>query len=278
MAVEMLSYIERNSPIHRLTGVTKLLSFILWSTAAMLTYDTRILFFLLMASIAVFVVSKVKWREISFVLIFILIFLLLNDVAIYLFSPQEGVKIYGTRHVLFNLPGDYDLTLEQLFYQLNITIKYLTVIPAALLFIVTTHPSEFASSLNRIGVSYRIAYSVALALRYIPDIQRDYRNIALSQQARGIDLSRKEKLTKRIKNALSIIIPLIFSSLDRIEVISNAMELRGFGKKKERTWYSARPFTKGDYIALGLVAAFFILSLIITFHDGTRFYNPFLKP
>lgn len=35
MAVEMLSYIERNSPIHRLTGVTKLLSFILWSTAAM---------------------------------------------------------------------------------------------------------------------------------------------------------------------------------------------------------------------------------------------------
>lgn len=275
MAVEMLSYMERNSPIHRLTGVTKLICFLLWSFAAMLTYDTRVLLFLLLASLAILKISKVKIKEISFVLIFILIFLLLNDIAIYVFSPQEGVKIYGSKHVLFNLPGNYDLTLEQLFYQFNITIKYLAVIPAALLFIVTTHPSEFASSLNRIGVSYRIAFSVALALRYIPDIQRDYRNIALAQQARGIDLSRKEKFFKRVKNAAAIIVPLIFSSLDRIEVISNAMELRGFGKKKKRTWYSARPFAKRDYIALILVGAFFILSLIITFYDGNRFYNPF---
>lgn len=275
MAVEMLSYMERNSLIHRLTGVTKLICFLLWSFAAMLTYDTRVLLFLLLASLAILKISKVKIKEISFVLIFILIFLLLNDIAIYVFSPQEGVKIYGSKHVLYNLPGNYDLTLEQLFYQFNITIKYLAVIPAALLFIVTTHPSEFASSLNRIGVSYRIAFSVALALRYIPDIQRDYRNIALAQQARGIDLSRKEKFFKRVKNAAAIIVPLIFSSLDRIEVISNAMELRGFGKKKKRTWYSARPFAKRDYIALILVGAFFILSLIITFYDGNRFYNPF---
>jgi len=275
MAVEMLSYMERNSLIHRLTGVTKLICFLLWSFAAMLTYDTRVLLFLLLASLAILKISQVKIKEISFVLIFILIFLLLNDIAIYVFSPQEGVKIYGSKHVLFNLPGHYDLTLEQLFYQFNITIKYLAVIPAALLFIVTTHPSEFASSLNRIGVSYRIAFSVALALRYIPDIQRDYRNIALAQQARGIDLSRKEKFFKRVKNAAAIIVPLIFSSLDRIEVISNAMELRGFGKKKKRTWYSARPFAKRDYIALILIGTFFILSLIITFYDGNRFYNPF---
>ncbi|OCA82221.1 hypothetical protein A8F94_20110 [Bacillus sp. FJAT-27225] len=276
MAVEMLAYIERRSPIHELTGVTKLLCFIMWSTAAMLTYDTRVLLFLLAASIYVFVLSKIKLKEVSFVLIFILIFLLINNIAIYLFSPQEGVKIYGTSHVLVEIVGRYNVTLEQLFYQFNITIKYFTVIPVAILFIVATHPSEFAASLNRIGVSYRISYSVALALRYIPDIQRDFRNIAISQQARGIDMSRKEKLSKRIKNTASIIVPLILSSLDRIEVISNAMELRGFGKNKKRTWYSARPFRKKDYAALILVIAILILSLIITFHDGGRFYNPFI--
>ncbi|MBS4178176.1 energy-coupling factor transporter transmembrane component T family protein [Lederbergia citrea] len=275
MAVEMLAYIKRNSPIHQLTGVTKLLCFIMWSTAAMLTYDTRILLLLLAASIAIFIVSQIKIREVSFVLIFILAFLLLNNIAIYLFSPQEGVKIYGTSHVLFEIAGRYNITLEQLFYQFNITIKYFTIIPAAILFIVTTHPSEFAASLNRIGVSYKISYSVALALRYIPDIQRDFRNIAISQQARGIDMSNKEKLPKRLKNAASIIVPLILSSLDRIEIISNAMELRGFGKNQKRTWYSARPFKRKDYIALVLVSTAFILTLLITFHDGNRFYNPF---
>lgn len=276
MAVEMLSYIERKSPIHQLTGVTKLICFILWSTAAMLTYDTRILVFLFVLSVWIFIVSKIKVSEISFVLIFILVFLFLNNIAIYVFSPQEGVKIYGTSHVLYEIVGRYNLTLEQIFYQTNITLKYFTVIPVALLFIVTTHPSEFAASLNKIGVSYRISYAVALALRYIPDVQRDFRNIALSQQARGIDMSKKEKLPKRIKNAASIIIPLILSSLDKIETISNAMELRGFGKHKKRTWYSARPFRKGDYLTLLLFGLILVVTLVVTFHDGDRFYNPFV--
>ncbi|MEW9053821.1 energy-coupling factor transporter transmembrane component T family protein [Cytobacillus gottheilii] len=276
MAVEMLSYIERNTPIHRLTGVTKLVCFILWSFAAMLTYDTRILLFLFVLGIAIFIVSKIKLREISFVLLFILVFLLLNNAAIYLFSPQEGVKIYGSSTVIADFFGRYNLTLEQLFYQFNITLKYFTVIPVALLFIVTTNPSEFAASLNKIGVSYRISYAVALALRYIPDVQRDYQSIALSQQARGIDMSKNEKLFKRLKNAASIIIPLILSSLDKIETISNAMELRGFGKNNKRTWYSARAFQTGDYLTLIVFTLILIVSLVVTFYDGSRFYNPFV--
>ncbi|MGE8206911.1 energy-coupling factor transporter transmembrane component T family protein [Heyndrickxia sp. NPDC080065] len=276
MAVEMLSYIKRTSPVHELSGVTKLLIFIMWSSAAMLTYDTRVLLFLLVLSITIFIVSKVQLREIAFVMLFIILFLILNNIAIYIFSPQEGVEIYGTSHVLVDLAGRYNITAEQLFYQFNITLKYFVVIPAALLFIVTTHPSEFAASLNKIGVNYKIAYAVSLALRYIPDIQRDFRNIAQSQQARGIDLSKKEKLFKRVKNAASIIIPLIFSSLDRIEVISNAMELRGFGKNKKRTWYSAKPFKRADYITILLGVCVLVVSLWITFHDGSRFYNPFL--
>lgn len=275
MAQELLSYIERKSPVHSLSGATKLIIFILYSTAAMLTYDTRVLLALLVISIVIFVMSKIRIREIGFILVFILAFLLLNNIAIYIFSPQEGVKIYGSSHVLFELAGRYNITWEQLFYQFNITLKYFVVIPAALLFVVTTHPSEFAASLNKICVNYKIAYSVSLALRYIPDIQRDFKTIAKAQQARGIDISKNENLWKRIKNISSIILPLIFSTLDRIEVISNAMELRRFGKKKKRTWYKEKPFRKADYIVL--ISGLFILvvSLLITFYDGSRFYNPF---
>src|SRR5699024_6189152 len=156
-----------------------------------------------------------------------------------------------------------------------ITLKYFVVIPPALLFIATTHPSEFSASLNRVGVNYKIAYSVSLAFRYIPDIQRDFRTIAQAQQARGIDLSSKEKLFTRIKNAVSIVLPLILSSLDRIDVISNAMELRGFGKNKRRTWYSAKQFKRIDYITMIVCLVILVISLIITFQGGTRFYNPF---
>ena len=54
------------------------------------------------------------------------------------------------------------------------------------------------------------------------------------------------------------------------------MELRAFGNKKKRTWYSARPFTKNDYIAIAFVAILFVISIAMTYINGSRFYNPFI--
>lgn len=275
MNSNMLSYSKLDSPIHNLTGATKLICFVLWTVASMITYDTRVLMGIFILSIIIFKVSKVKFNDVSFVLYFILFFLMLNNIAIFIFSPYEAVKIYGSRHDLFHIAGYYSITSEQLFYQFNVTLKYFSVIPMALLFLVTTDPSEFAASLNRLGINYRIAYAVSIALRYIPDIQRDYEEISFAQQARGIDMSKKEKLNKRIKNSASILMPLIFSSLDRIETISCAMELRGFGNKENRSWYKARPFTKKDYIAIAIVILLLITSIVVTLNNGNRFYNPF---
>ncbi|KUP23853.1 energy-coupling factor transporter transmembrane component T [Paenibacillus sp. DMB5] len=275
MRAKMLTYTKQDSPVHRLSGAAKLIVFIAWSLTAMITYDTRCLVVMLLISLVLFKVSKVRFQDYAFVLYFILFFFLLNHLAIFLFSPLEGTRIYGTRHDLFHLAGRYTVTAEQLFYQLNIALKYAVVIPVALLFLLTTDPSEFAASLNRIGVNYKIAYSVSLALRYIPDIQRDYENISFSAQARGIDLSRKEKLPRRLKNIVSILLPLILSSIERIEKISTAMELRGFGSGRKRTWYMGRPITGRDYIALGLMLLLAAAALILTFYDGSRFYSIF---
>jgi len=275
MAVKMLGYFERSSVIHQLSGVTKLIIFLLWSTAAMLTYDTRILLVLLIFSFVIFKLSKVRLREISLVLALILFFLLLNNLAIYLFSPQEGVQIYGSSTELFTIYGRYNITAEQLFYHFNVTLKYIVVTPAVLLFIITTHPIEFTASLNKIGVHYKISIAVSLALRYLPDIQRDFRTISQVQQASGVDFSKNEKLIKRLNNVSSIIMPLIFSSLDRIETISQAMELRSFGKHNKRTWYRAQPLTKTDWLTLVVSTLLFIIAIVITFYDGSRFYNPF---
>ena len=169
----------------------------------------------------------------------------------------------------------YDLTAEQLFYMCNISLKYFVALPVAILFISATDPSEFAASLNSIGISYKVGYSVAIALRYIPDIQRDYHSISQAQQARGVELGKKEPFFKRLKNSVNILLPLILTSLNRIDTISNAMELRGFGKKSKRTWYTQRPFVRRDFIALGLGAALLLLSLTVTLRFG-RFYNPFV--
>ena len=274
--VAILSYIKRKSPVHELTGTTKLIFFIAWSIAAMVTYDTRVLICMLVISVVVFKISRIRIRDISVVLGLAAVFLLLNNLFVYLFAPEYGVELYESRTVLFTIAGPYTVTLQQLFYHLNMTMKVICVVPVALLFIACTDPSEFAASLASIGVSYRIGYSVSLALRYIPDVQREYHNISQAQQARGIDLSGKDKLFTRMKNSVAILLPLILSSLNRIETVSNAMELRGFGKNKKRTWYARRKMRKNDWLVIGFVAAVLLIDLVVTFWDGSRYYNPFV--
>lgn len=276
MKTPMLSYVKEDSFIHNLTGASKLICFILWTVASMITYDTRLLFFMFLFSVVIFKISKVPFEKISFILYFILFFLLLNNVMIFIFAPHQGNEIYGSYTEIFSLFGPYDITKEQLFYQLNVTLKYFSVIPMALLFMVATEPSEFASSLNKIGVSYKISYSVSIALRYIPDIQREYYDISYAQQARGIDLSKNEKFLKRMKNASAIIMPLIFSSLDRIDKISDAMELRAFGEYKKRTWYNEKKFKLNDFFAMGVILLILLASIYLYNVNGGRFYNPFM--
>lgn len=272
----IFNYVERSSPVHALTGATKLCCLLLWSFAAMTTYDTRLLAVLAVAGVAVFAASKLRISDISFLLGFVTVFMILNNVLVFVFSPEHGVGLYGTRHVLFSLGGRWIVTKEQLFYHLNLVLKYLAMLPVVMIFICTTQPSEFAASLNRIGVKYTVAYSVALALRYIPDIQQEYHEISQAQQARGIEMSKKESLFRRLKAASAILIPLILSSVDRIETISNAMELRGFGKHKRRSWYMARPFRPADFVAMGLCALLLAAAIFLNIHNGTRFWNPFI--
>lgn len=274
--INLFNYIDRPSPIHRLTGACKLLCLVMWSLAAMTSFYTPLLIAMTVAAFILFRCARLKLKDISFVLGLMIIYIVLNNVLIFLFSPDHGTGIYGTETVLFRLFGPYVVTAEQLFYHFNVILKNACTIPIVLLFVCTTNPSEFAASLNRIGVSYKISYAVALALRYIPDIQREYRDISLSQQARGTEMSKKASLIHRLKAASSILIPLILSSMERIETISNAMELRGFGKGAKRTWYSGRKFSRADILSMAACILLAALSLGITLLNGSRYFNPFI--
>jgi len=189
----------------------------------------------------------------------------------------HGVEVYGTRHELFRFSERYVVTLEQGLYQITKFFKYGSVIPLGMLFLLTTNPSEFAASLNGIKISYKAAYALALTLRYFPDTIRNYGDISIAQQSRGLDLSKKEKLGVRIKNVMNICVPLIFSTMDRIDVISNAMDLRSFGKHKGRTWYARKPLGRLDYVCIGVCGGILVAVILISvFINHGRFWNPFV--
>lgn len=276
MNEKLFDYVERDNWVFRLSGVTKLLCFLILSASVMFTYDIRSILVIMALSFTVLRMSGITFSQIRVMLYAVVLFLAVNFVLTYLFNPTYGVEIYGTCHELFRFSERYTVTAEQLLYQISKFAKYGSMIPLGMLFLLTTNPSEFAASLNGAKVNYKASYALALTLRYFPDTIRNYNDIAIAQQSRGLDLSKKEKLGTKIKNVMNICVPLIFSTLDRVEVVSNAMDLRGFGKHKKRTWYAKTPMGKADYIclavSLGILA---VVLLIAVFINHGRFWNPF---
>lgn len=270
----LIGYKEGQGFLYDLSGTSKLLFFILVSVASMTTYDTRLIALIALGSLALFRMAKIQWRDISFVVTVILIFAVLNLIMVYLFAPQYGDRIYGQSTVLIRGIGAYQLSAQELFYLFNLFLKYACTVPMVVLFLMTTHPSQFAASLSQIGVSYKVAYAVSLTLRYIPDLQEEFYTIKTSQEARGLELSAKASLMARIKGNLQIVIPLVFSSLERIDTVSTAMALRRFGKEKKRSWYHYQSLTTKDYLVILLAVVVLLLSLGLMVVNQGRFYNP----
>lgn len=277
MKAKLFDYVERDNYIYNLSGATKLLCFLFLTFSAMYAYDIRVGLGILIFSFSVLRLSEIKFSQIKLMLYYVLVFLVLNFGLTFLFAPQYGVELYGTRHELLYITDRYVITAEQLLYQCTKTLKYCAAIPLGIMFLLTTNPSEFAASINGMKVNYKAAYAVSLTLRYFPDMVRDYNDIALAQQSRGLDLSKKEKLGTRIKNTVNICVPLIFSTLTRIDSISNAMDLRGFGKHRKRTWYAKKKLTRADYFCMGLCITIFVgVVLFCNLHNHGRYWNPFV--
>jgi len=151
--------------------------------------------------------------------------------------------------------------------------------------------SDFGVSDGAVSAMYGVAHSINPEIR-IFDLTHDippfhiweasyrllqtvpYWTIANAQEARGIAVSHGS-LWQRARHSIQILLPLLFTSLERIETVSNAMDLRGFGAGRKRTWYNQQTMTRIDYVAIGCIVLLTIFSFVVTFHDGNRFYNPF---
>ncbi|OAN13815.1 hypothetical protein A3K86_14760 [Photobacterium jeanii] len=270
-----ISYVNTGSMLHSLNGITKFLLFMGWVTMVLITFDVRVILGLIAVGLWLLKQSRVPFTVYKPLLVGTSVVLMMNALFMFLIAPQQGMEYMGSQTVLLALPGNYSITTETLFYLVTVTLKYFSMFPIALVFVFTTHPTEFSASLNKLGVPYRIAYAVSLTLRYLPEVTKDFINIMHAQQARGVDISKNVPVFTRIRNVAKILGPLIFSSLDRADVISNAMTLRGFGRNKKRSWYSLKPMQSKDYFVIMAIAAVLALGFFNRYQSENLFWYPF---
>lgn len=264
----LINLIPGDTFLHKLTGKTKVRTFLILLVYIIMSFDLRLILPLFILSIIGLVSVKPNWKVIRYFIIIIGAMNVLNIVLFWLADPAIGsMWCGGTTTVLFRVTERLYLSAETLWYLCVRFIKMMTSFMVSLVFILSITPSELAAGLYSIKVPYKICTIFSLAFRYIPDIGRDFQNIKVSLQTRGVELDpRKTSLGKRLKQNILILVPLITSSFDRVGNISNAMDLRGYGRGKTRTYYSEHEELKADKVfkVLQIILILFCVYWIIT--------------
>ncbi len=242
-----INVIPGHTFLDKLSGTTKVRLFFALVILLVATWDFRILFPVLIVSMIGLISIKPNWKLIGGLMTFIVVVNLFNLFLIWVVSPDYGRNIVGGSTLLFTFSSRYILTAETLWYFLVRFTKFMATFTVSLTFIQAITPSEIAAGLYSIKVPYKVATIVSIAFRYIPDITRDFSDIKISMQARGMELdSKRTGLLTRLKQNVLILVPLIIISFERVGNIANAMDLRGYGKGKTRTYYSEHEETKND--------------------------------
>ena len=266
----IINLVPGDTYLHKLSGASKTRMFAVLIVVTIMTFDVRILIPLLVLSLISFFSVKPDWKQIWWLVVLVVFANITNLLLYWLASPDAGMEYSNGSTVLFAFSDYLIVTAETMWYLFARMVKMMATFFLSLTYILAVTPSEVAAGLYSMGLPYKICSVVSLALRYIPDIGRDYTNIKVSMQCRGVELDAKRaSLMTRLKQTVLILVPLIISSFDRIGNIANAMDLRGFGKKKKRTYYSEHEPTKADnlfkvaYTIIGIFCVVYIVYGII---------------
>lgn len=270
----VINFVPGKTMMHRLNGGTKVSLFVVFTLAVMVTFDIRILVPLFLLSVAAIVSMKPYYKPLLIMYLFMFITIgVIGTFMLLIFASNAGMTHVGANTIIWQLNENIYLSKEWIWYNVVFFFKRTVSFAIVMAFALATTPSELASGLGFLKVPYKACMVVSLAYRSIPDIAQQFLNIRDSMQMRGTELSGKIPLHKKIKQYVLLLVPLIISTFARVGNISKAMDLRGFGKHKQRTWYAERESTTADRVMRGLCLA--LLAAILFYVIYTGIINPY---
>ena len=107
-----------------------------------------------------------------------------------------------------------------------------------------------------------IAMMFSLTLRFIPTLLIETNKIMKAQASRGIDFN-EGTFVQKIKQIVTLLIPMFFISITRAEDLANAMEARGYVIGSPRTNIDELKFRNRDYFAFFLVLSILAGTIVL---------------
>lgn len=252
---EILQYIPGNSPLHHLNPVTKLLLVILIVGLCVISSHIPFLCFL----IAILVIGaffsgliKETKSQVPFLLLLSFFLVVLTSLTV-----QEGELLLTILPSSSQGDPGFGVTAGGLFFGIVLSLRFVVMITAFQLFVVTTKPSDLVTGLLAFRLPVDYVLMLLIALRFIPSLQLEAKRIHEAQLCRGYNPGTG--ISGKIRSLKPIMIPLVANSLAKTQVLGLTLDMRGYRARKHF------PLHKLVFGAGDAICAFLVLVILMVF-------------
>lgn len=253
----VIEYIPRDSLIHRLNPLTKILwSFIVLGVAIIFDHYNYML--AVMAAVLVTAYVGKVFKEISRFFKGLIVFALILFVMQVLFFT-DGKTLF---HLIPVGKGFLGVTREGILVSMAMAFRMLAILLSFLVFLATTKIQDMVNILvEKLKIPYDYAFMFMTAMRFIPTFMGEIKQISDAQKARGFVLEGWNPV-KKVKAYLPISVPLVLLSLTKAQQMVLAMETRGYGAG-ERTHLRDVKINVIDILVIIVLIVLFILAVTV---------------
>jgi len=167
-------------------------------------------------------------------------------------------------HVLFTV-GPLTATQEGLIKGSGYFFRLAIMVMASFMLIWTTDIRELMVGLVHLGVPYRYAFAIFMALRFLPIIQQEVDAVKAAHTIRG--RASRSPIRHRVRLWQRYLFTIIVNGLRKAENTALAIESRGFGVYPDRTY--VKDF---NWTMLGIFFVLIYVTLGVTLIFWERYY------
>jgi len=142
--------------------------------------------------------------------------------------------------------GPIRLPKESVLYGLGMGIRLDTMLILGMVFLSVTRIEEFTAGLNRIGLPFVVCFALSLAFRLVPLFLTEAQTVIQAQRARGLDLDTGNLFT-RVRKYVPLLVPTLVLAIRNTDLLSMALEGKGFGAQRHRSSYLQVRMKGRDY-------------------------------
>ncbi|MGN1102849.1 MAG: energy-coupling factor transporter transmembrane component T family protein [Huintestinicola sp.] len=250
-----LEYKHGNSVFHRMNPLTKLvLSIVL---CAMCFVSDNIFFVLGIILLNVVISAVAGIPKLALALI-----KGLSKLSVVLFIVQ--LLFIRSGNVLFTVPlVKIPVTDEGVYFSLLLVLRLIAATLPLTIMLSVTQMSDLTNVLvAKLKIPYKYAFAVITVIRFIPVFSAEMNGIMEAQTARGIEFDTKN-IFKKIGLIIPMCVPLLISSVKKIDAGALSAELRGFNRRNSSSGYKSYPFGGTDILAVFICAAVIAVGVIV---------------